>query len=94
MQCKRAVGSIGGPDVQRLVGALAQGGSELGLFVTLGGYSTDAVHLERTRQNLRLITGTQLIDLIFEHYEQLDAEWKQLIPLRRVYAIDGAAAPA
>jgi restriction system protein len=88
VQCKRTVGAIGGPDVQKLAGALAHGGSEVGLFVTLGGYSNDAVHLERTRQDLRLLTGTQLIDLIFEHYEELDVEWKRLLPLRQVYAVD------
>lgn len=88
VQCKRTVGAIGSPDVQKLAGALANGGSELGLFVTLGGYSVDAIHLERTRQNLRLLTGTQLIDLIFEHYEALDPEWKRMLPLRRVYAVD------
>jgi restriction system protein len=88
VQCKRTILTIGGPDVQKLAGALAHGGSELGLFVTLGGYSNDALHLERTRQDLRLVNGTQLVDLLFEHYEHLDSEWKRLLPLRRVYAVD------
>lgn len=88
VQCKRTINTIGGPDVQKLAGALAHGGSELGLFVTLGSYSTDALHLERTRQDLRLINGNQLVDLIFEHYEELGPEWKRLVPLRRVYAVD------
>lgn len=88
VQCKRTTATIGGPAVQRLAGALARGGSELGLFVTLGTYSADALHLERTSQDLRLVNGTQLVDLIFEHYEALDAEWKRLLPIRRVYAVD------
>ena len=88
VQCKRMISTVGGPDVQRLAGALAHGGSELGLFVTLGAYSGDALHLERTRQDLRLVNGTQLVDLIFEYYEELDAEWKRLLPLRHVYAVD------
>lgn len=88
VQCKRTTSTIGAPDVQRLAGALAHGGSELGLFVTLGTYSVDALHLERTRQDLRLINGKQLVDLIFEYYESLDAEWKRLLPLRRVYAVE------
>ncbi len=88
VQCKRTISTIGGPDVQKLAGALAPGGSELGLFVTLGAYSSDAMHLERTRQDLRLLNGTQLIDLIFEHYDGLAAEWKRLLPLRSVYAVD------
>lgn len=88
VQCKRTVNTIGGPDVQKLAGALAHGGSELGLFVTLGAYSSDALHLERTRQDLRLINGTQLVDLLFEYYGGLEAEWKRLLPLRQVYAVD------
>ena len=54
VQCKRTIGSIGVPDVQKLTGTLAPGGSELGLFITLGSYSKDAQHLGRTRQDLRL----------------------------------------
>ena len=88
VQCKRMIATIGGPDIQKLVGALAHGGSELGLFVTLGTYSVDALHIERTRQDLRLVNGSQLVDLVFEHYEALPTEWKRLLPLRRVLAVD------
>ncbi len=64
---------------------------ELGLFVTLGSYSNDALHLERTRQDLRLLNGTQLVDLVLEHYDGLATEWKRVLPLRRVYAVDRGA---
>jgi restriction system protein len=88
VQCKRKTSTVGGPEVQQLAGALAHGGSELGLFVTLGTYSADAIHIERTRQDVRLLNGKQLIDLVFEYYESLDAEWKRVLPLRRVYAVE------
>jgi len=88
VQCKRTVASMGAPDVQKLTGTLAPGGQELGLFVTLGGYSKDAVHLGRTRQDLRLVTGSELVDLVFAHYEDLPSEWKRLLPMRRVYVVD------
>lgn len=90
VQCKRMTSTIGAPDVQRLAGTLAHGGGELGLF-TLGTYSADAKHLERTHQYLRLITGTQLVQFVLDHYEQLDAEWKRLMPLRRVYAVESTS---
>lgn len=54
VQCKRTVNAVGAPTVQSLTGTLAPGGQELGLFVTLGPYSKDAVHLGRSRQDLRL----------------------------------------
>lgn len=88
VQVKRTTSSIGGPIVQALLGTLAPGGSELALFVTLGNYSSDAIHIARTRQDVRLLAGAQFIDLVFEHYDQLDAEWQRLLPLRTVRAVD------
>jgi restriction system protein len=88
VQCKRVVGSIGSPEVQKLTGSLAPGGSELGLFITLGTFSKDAVHIGRSRQDLRLINGSEFVDLVLEHYEQLGSEWKRLLPLRRLYVVD------
>jgi restriction system protein len=88
VQCKRTIGSIGAPEVQKLTGTLAPGGSELGLFVTLGAYSSDAQHLGRTRQDLRLVNGNELVQLIFAHYEQFSPEWKRLLPMRRLYVVD------
>lgn len=88
VQCKRTTAGIGGPDVQRLTGTLAPGGSELGLFVTLGPYSKDAQALGRTRQDLRLINGNDLVELIFQHYERFSPEYKRLLPMRSVYVVD------
>jgi hypothetical protein len=34
---------------------------------TLGAYSKDAQNLGRTRQDLRLVNGNELVALIFEH---------------------------
>lgn len=88
VQCKRTINAIGGPDVQKLTGTLAPGGNELGLFVTLGSYTPEARNFGRNRQDLRLVTGPELVDLIFEHYDAFESEWKRLIPLRRVYVVD------
>lgn len=88
VQCKRTLSTIGGPDIQKLIGALAHGGSEVGLFVTLGSYSGDALHIDRTRQDLRLVNGNDLVTMIFEHYERISPEWQQLLPMRRVYVLD------
>ncbi len=88
VQCKRTLGSISAPDVQKLTGTLAPGGQELGLFVTLGSFSKDAQHLGRTRQDLRLVNGRELVDLIFDYYDRLAPEWKRLLPMRSVYVVD------
>lgn len=88
IQCKRVVGGIGAPEVQKLTGSLAPGGSELGLFITLGTFFRDAVHIGRTRQDLRLVNGNEFVDLVLEHYERLGSEWKRMLPLRRLYVVD------
>jgi restriction system protein len=88
VQCKRTTAPMGGPDVQRLQGTLSPGGAELGLFVTLGSFSKDAQHIARQRQDLRRINGTELVDLIFEHYDKFSPEYKRLLPMRSVYVVD------
>lgn len=56
--------------------------------MTLGTSSSDARHIERTRQDLRLLSGPDLVELIFEHYEDMAPAWQRLLPMRRVYVID------
>ena len=83
VQVKSSVGSIGDPVISQLYGKVAQ--SEFGLFVTLGTFTSQAVQFARAKHNLRLIDGDALVQLILEHYEQLDSKYKGLIPLRRMY---------
>lgn len=83
VQCKQIVDNIGRPAVQQLMGAVEQ--LEYGLFVTLGGYTREAVDIERTKPNLRLIDGTTLTELIFEHYDSFEPQWQTLLPLKRRY---------
>lgn len=88
VQCKLTESSKGGPDVQQLTGTLAPGGSELGLYVTLGSYSKDARSVERTRSDLRLVSGDDIVELICDHYEHLAPRWQRLLPMRRVFVVD------
>ncbi len=83
VQVKSTEGSIGGPDVKQLSGNLGNG--EYGLLVTTGTYSRQAKDFAKSRANLRLVDGEELIELILEHYEQLDARYKALLPLKKVY---------
>ena len=83
VQVKSSVGSIGDPAISQLYGKVAP--TEFGLFVTLGSFTSQAVQFARAKSNLRLIDGESLVQLILEHYEQLDSKYKGLIPLRRVY---------
>lgn len=86
VQCKHTSSTQSRPDVQRLIGTLSSG--EVGLFVTLGSFSKDAVDLERERQNLRLFGGADITRLALEHYEQLPSRWRELLPLRPLLVVD------
>ena len=84
VQCKHTLSTIGGPDVQKLLGAAQP--NESALFVTVGEYSPDARHIERNNSRLRLIGRSELLSLIFSHYERLDPRFKSALPLKRGYS--------
>ncbi|MBK8726861.1 MAG: restriction endonuclease [Holophagaceae bacterium] len=82
VKCKED-SDVGDPEVAALFGRLAVG--EFGLVINLGGFTNKAVQYARTKANLKLISGEDLVDLILEHYEKFDSRYKGLLPLKRVY---------
>ncbi len=86
VQCKQSSATRGRPDVQQLIGTLAH--NEAGLFVTLGSFSSDALALERERQNLRLFSGADVTNLTLTHYASLPPRWRSRMPLRQVLVVD------
>lgn len=91
VQVKSTEGSIGDPVVSSLYGKVVHG--EFGLLVTLGSFTTQARNFAQSKSNLRLIDGTNLVDLILQHYEQFDSRYKGLLPLRRVYVPEAISEP-
>ncbi|MFH1698786.1 MAG: restriction endonuclease [Candidatus Omnitrophota bacterium] len=83
VQVKSTGGTIGDPEVSSLYGKV--GSNEFGLFVTLGFFSNQSRNFAKSKSNLRLIDGNELVDLILEHYESFDSGYKGLIPLKKVY---------
>ncbi|MBZ0216083.1 MAG: restriction endonuclease [Fimbriimonadaceae bacterium] len=83
VQCKQTFSTIGRPDVQKLDGAVGVG--EFGMFVTLGGFSSDAVTYEQMKPNLRLIDGPALAELVYRHYSNFSSATQRIVPLRRIY---------
>lgn len=83
VQVKSSEGSIGDPAVSALYGKVAT--SEYGLLVTLGVFTAQARNFAKSKSNLRLIDGAELVQLIFQHYDRFDSRYKGLLPLRRVY---------
>jgi restriction system protein len=82
-QCKQTLSNIGQPEVAQLYGHVES--REYGLFVTLGNYTPPARRFEREKHNLRLIDGSELTGLIFDHYDQFEPRYQTLLPLKKVY---------
>jgi restriction system protein len=83
VQVKSGEGTVGDRDVSALGGKVGAGA--YGLFVTVTTYSPPALAYAAAKENLRLIDGNQLVDLILEHYDSFDPSFKATLPLRRVY---------
>lgn len=83
VQVKSSDGKIGDRDVSALYGKVGEG--EYGLLVTLGEFTPPAITFANSKSNLRLIDGSELVDLIFEYYEKFDAKYKSILPLKKVY---------
>lgn len=83
VQVKSTDGSISDPIVSALYGKVS--GNEFGLLVTLGTFTAQARNFAKSKSNLRLIDGDELVMLILQHYEQFDSRYKGLLPLKRVY---------
>jgi restriction system protein len=86
VQVKSTEGSIGDPVVSAVYGKVDNG--EFGLLVTLGTFTSQAKSFARSKTNLRLIDGDELLQLIFQHYDQFDSRYKGVLPLRKVYIPD------
>ena len=63
---------------------------DVGVYITIGGYTAPARDFARTKGNLRLIDGVEFIDLIQKHYDRLDHRHRRLIPLRQLLVPDVA----
>ena len=83
MPVRNGEGNVGAPEVQALAGAIGDKGA--GLFVTLASFSKQARDFAEAKGNLRLLDGDALLELLLEHYKELDAKYRAEIPLKRVY---------
>ena len=84
VQVKHRQGAVGGPEMRSFLGALRSGDN--GLYVSTGGFTRDAtLETERSRESVALLDRDSFIQLMLEHYEALDAEYKARVPLRKVW---------
>ena len=61
---------------------------EIGIVATTAGFSGSAMEFAKGRTNLRLIDGTELVELVQKHYDGMSAHSRRLLPLRRILVPD------
>jgi restriction system protein len=83
-QVKSEEGTINLDPVEKLCSRVKPP-NEYGLFITLSNYNDKATRFGESQNNLRLINGYDLVDIILEHYDDLDTKYKNTIPLNKVF---------
>ncbi|MFT3947913.1 MAG: restriction endonuclease [Agriterribacter sp.] len=68
VQAKRWEGSVGRPEIQKFVGALAGQGAKKGIFITTSRFTPDAAsYVPRNETKIVLIDGDQLAQLMIDY---------------------------
>jgi restriction system protein len=85
VQVKRRADRVNVGDLRSFIAVLGE--QDVGIFVSLGGFSRDAADEARTRETrkLTLVDLEKLVDLWVEHYEKIAEGDKRLLPLKPVY---------
>jgi len=89
VQVKSTEGALNNQDTSALYGHVSE--KEFGLIVCLGTFQKSARDFARSKSNLRLIDGEELVDLILARYEQFNSHYKSLLPLKRIYVPEPVA---
>lgn len=89
VQVKRQQGSVGVEVVRSFLGVLSDK-DDIGLFISLGGFSGDAEKEARYHgsKRLTLIDSKKLFDLWISIYDKLNQEQRNYLPLKAVYYLD------
>ena len=84
VEVKHRNNAMGSKEIRAFLGGRKRG--DRCLYVSTGGFSKDAQYeADRADVATTLITLPLLRKLFLDHYENLDAETRALIPLRRLY---------
>jgi len=83
-QVKHKQSTSGGPEMRSFIGTLRS--EEKGIFVSTGGFTRDAKReAEHAHQTVTLFDRDEFIQLMLQHYEHLESEFKAQIPLQQVW---------
>lgn len=75
---------MGSQDIRSFLGGRHPG--DKGLYVSTGGFTKDARYeADRASIPVHLMNIDDLVDAVVENYDALDADTRQILPLKRIY---------
>ena len=75
--------------LDQLIGTMANVGAEYGLLVSWGGFKSSIIRdIPVQFFKVRLWSRIEIINEFLKHYEQMDDEIKQEIPLKRIWVLE------
>jgi restriction system protein len=83
VQVKREQRKTDAPTLRAFLSVLR--GEDVGAFVTLGGFTSDAAsEIRHEAKRVTLIGPVELFELWVEHYEEIPDEYRRRLPIKRV----------
>lgn len=88
VQVKRRQDKVSVEELRAFLATL--GDQDVGIFISLGGFTTDAGHTARAQEKRRisLIDLGALFDLWVENYSKIPEQFRRLLPLRPIYFLN------
>ncbi|MGL4576915.1 MAG: restriction endonuclease [Burkholderiaceae bacterium] len=84
VEVKHRAGAMGAPQIRSFMGGRHK--DDKCLYVSSGGFTKEARYeADRSQIPLTLLDLDGLTQLLLEHYDNLDPQTRQLVPLKRVY---------
>ncbi len=84
VEVKHRNAAMGSQEIRSFLGGRHK--DDKGLYVSTGGFTKDAYYeAERANIPLTLMSLDQLVHALLEHYDALDLDTKQLVPLKKIY---------
>lgn len=84
VEVKHRQNSMGSQELRSFLGGLRSG--DKGLYVSTGGFSKDAKYeADRSNVPITLIDLDDLVELLMQHYENIDPDTRSLTPLVKLY---------
>jgi restriction system protein len=88
-QVKSGEDELSTTELDKLIGVMKKFNAEYGLLVSWGGFKKTLIQEARNNYfNIRLWNSSNIIQEIFQHYEKFSEDFKNRLPLKRIWVLE------